>query len=568
MPSSDESHGSLSERVEALEETVARLEEKVTELAGAVSAETDGAVDSPASRTERAEEPPSAAEEPTRGLASRLQKWAESVQAIRSEDWLGRVGIGLLLVGLAFLFKYAVDVGWLVPSVRVGFGAVLGSVLLAGGLRSYETHRRVGQTFLGGSSATFYATVFAAYQLYDLLAYPYAFAAMGAITIFTFVLAIQQDDALLGVVGLAGGLATPFLLYTDAGSLPGFVAYLCLVLSGGMAIYLVRGWRSLLWTSVVGGWATLLVAAANLPWADRTAMDLWSLQAGLTFAWLGLGGVPVVRAVLHQRAPGRWAVPRLGGSEWLQRELDKRPPYLWVNASPLLALGGMRMIWSDVGDGTWGVLAVAGAVLYAAAAIAVRHWDLRRYASAHALAAAVLLAYGLSEVTGGSTLLLALSAAAAAVIVIGSQLPDATLRRAGHGLAVLVAVWWVGRIWEPEPGAVRLVSAAALSELAVVGLAMGVSTRLVPSRVQDGYRLAVHAGWLAWWWNELLPLANAQAYISAVWGLTAVALLVGGTWRQTPRVQYVGLATLALFVGKLFLVDLAALPALDRKSVV
>jgi len=564
MRSSDESRESLADRVDALEESVARLEAKVAEIADAVSADEQRAADAPDARSEIAEKAASDVEEATDGKGSRVQRWVDAIRGIRSEDWLGRVGIGLLLVGLAFLFQYAVDVGWLVPPVRVGFGAVLGGVLLAGGLRSYNTHRRVGQTFLGGSSATFYATVFAAYQLYDLLAYPYAFAAMVAITVFTFALAIQQDDALLGVVGQAGGLATPFLLYSDAGSLPGFVAYVSLVLGGGMAIYLVRGWRSLLWTSVIGGWATLLVAAANLAWVDRSMMDLWSLQGGLTFAWLTLGGLPVVRAVLHQQNPDRWSVPRLQGSAWLERELDKRPPYFLVNASPLLALGGMRMVWGDVGDATWGILGVAGAVLYAGTAIGIRRWNLRRYASAHALAAAVLLAYGLSEGVGGSTLLLALSVEAAALIVIGSRLSDATLRRAGHGLAGLVAVWWAGRIWEPEIGAARLVSGAALSELAVLGLALGVSTQLASSRGRGGYRLAVHAGWLAWWWNELLPLANAQAYISAVWGLTAVALLVGGTWRQTPRVQYLGLATLALFVGKLFLVDLAALPALWR----
>jgi uncharacterized membrane protein len=90
------------------------------------------------------------------------------------------------------------------------------------------------------------------------------------------------------------------------------------------------------------------------------------------------------------------------------------------------------------------------------------------------------------------------------------------------------------------------------------------SWQLRSRRGRDLYRLAAHAGWLAWWWNELVPLANGQAYVSAAWGLTAVAALVTGTWRRAARLQYVGLATLALFVGKLFLVDLAALPALWR----
>jgi len=39
------------------------------------------------------------------------------------EFWLNRSGIGLLLLGVAFLFKYSVDQGWLTPPVRVRFAA-------------------------------------------------------------------------------------------------------------------------------------------------------------------------------------------------------------------------------------------------------------------------------------------------------------------------------------------------------------------------------------------------------------------------------------------------------------
>lgn len=78
-------------------------------------------------------------------LFDRLVAWAGG----RSEDWLNYVGIGLLLFGLSFLFKYFVDRGWLVPVVRVGFGALLGTVLLVGGLRIYESRHRLRRVLLG-----------------------------------------------------------------------------------------------------------------------------------------------------------------------------------------------------------------------------------------------------------------------------------------------------------------------------------------------------------------------------------------------------------------------------------
>jgi hypothetical protein len=124
--------------------------------------------------------------------------------------------MGLLLFGLAFLFKYSIEQGWLGPAVRVGFGALTGGALLAAGLRLYDERPRLRQVLLGGSSATFYGTVFAAYQLYGLVSYPVAFGAMVTITLLTIGLALQQDVASLAVIGTAGGLGTPFLLYCTA----------------------------------------------------------------------------------------------------------------------------------------------------------------------------------------------------------------------------------------------------------------------------------------------------------------------------------------------------------------
>jgi len=57
------------------------------------------------------------------------------------EWWLNKLGIGLLLFGVAFLFVYSVERGWIGPWMRVGFGAAIGAALLAVGLCVYEKRR-------------------------------------------------------------------------------------------------------------------------------------------------------------------------------------------------------------------------------------------------------------------------------------------------------------------------------------------------------------------------------------------------------------------------------------------
>jgi len=556
MSTSPDPSDPLEKRVHNLEKTVDDLRETVAALRQRLD---DRSADEP----ESAEVPTVAENAHTDSKGSilgRLRKRVQRIGETDGQEWLARVGVGLLLFGLVFLFNYAVEAGWLVPSVRAGFGVVLGAVLLVGGLRQMGTRPRLAALLLGGSSAAFYATGFAAYELYALVPYPFAFAAMATVTVWTFALAVRQDDALLGVVAVSGGLGTPFLLATDAGSAAGFVVYVALVIAGGALLVVRRGWQLLLWTVFIGGWASLLAGVLVLP--IDTIGSRWAVQTGLVYGWIVLGGMPVARMLRHGAADS------VGGSgkvaAWLRRQLDRRPPYVFVNAAPFLALAGTRFLWENVSGTTWGGLALAAGLGYVGAVFALHRQSLTRYASAHALAAAVLAGYGLTQILGGSTLLIALAVEAAVLIVIGTRTRDASLRRAGHSVALIVAIWWGNRVATPEPEAARLISAHALSELAVLGIAAALALRLDGRRIRTVYQVALHAGWLAWIWNELLPLSNGQAYVSGAWGLTAVGLLVAGTTTRTRRLQVAGLLTLALFVTKLFLVDLSALPALWR----
>ncbi|MDP8940752.1 MAG: DUF2339 domain-containing protein [Actinomycetota bacterium] len=134
------------------------------------------------------------------------------------EWWLNKIGIGLLLFGLAFLFKFSVDQGWLSPEVRVGFGLAVGASLIVTGLRVYEERRAFSQVLLGGGIGAFYTTGFAAYTLYALVPHALAFVFMVATTSLAFAFSIRQDQAALSMIGAAGGFGTPFLLYTETGS--------------------------------------------------------------------------------------------------------------------------------------------------------------------------------------------------------------------------------------------------------------------------------------------------------------------------------------------------------------
>lgn len=575
-PMEPEEADDLSARVETLERAVAeqrrtldRLQAELRALRSALADRADAADPPPAAPDPAADVSSSGAASSGDGegqggsakdapsLRRRLVSWGR----LRSEDWLNYVGIGLFLFGVAFLFRYTVEQGWLVPAVRVGLGAALGGVLLGTGLR-LPAGRRLRQVLLGGSGATFYATLFAAYQLYGLVSYATAFGGMGVVTVALVALAVRQAEPTLALVGILGGLGTPFLLYNEAGGLAGLSLYLCAVVGGACAVFWARGWQSLLYATVAGGWAAFFVAVVRATAAAPPPPDRWALQAGLGVAWLLLAGTPVLRALRRRRAPDRW--PLVLPPRWVRPLLGGgRSAYGLVTASPFFAVACTRLLWSAP-DGTWPVVAGTGAAVYAGAALGLRRASLPDYAPPHGLVAAVMAAYGLTEALGGAALLVGWSVEGVLLLGLARRVGEPTLRRTGHALFAVVAAGLAVRLSEAAGSGPPIVSTAALSELAVLGLAAAASAVTTTRPLGWAYRGGVLAGWLGWTAHELAPLPDGQAYVSLLWGLTAAALLVAGARSARRPPQLAGLAVLAAFVGKLFLVDLASLPPLWR----
>src|SRR5918911_137996 len=351
-----------------------------------------------------------------------------------SEYWLNKIGIGLLLLGLTFLYKYSVDQGWLVPTVRVAFGLVLGTSLLAIGLRVYQEHRHFSQVVLGGSIAAYYTTGFAAFNLYALVAYPVAFVFMVSVTVLAVLLALRHDEVVLSIIGVAGALATPFLLYTESDNLPALVAYICLVLAGTGAIYIYRGWRSLLLTAFAGVWIVFLVSAFGISWArEPVQSDQLALQLGVVFGWLSFWALPVFREVLSATRPERWSWPSLGIFEGL-RSLASRHAHILTVATPLIALGLSRLIW-QLTDESWGAITLGFAAICGITAWVMRNREaIRGLARIQALTALLFLTLAFVQLLDGNALFLTLAVEAAALHVLSRKLYDRALLVGGHVL--------------------------------------------------------------------------------------------------------------------------------------
>ncbi|CAN5732907.1 hypothetical protein BH24ACT22_BH24ACT22_14150 [soil metagenome] len=454
------------------------------------------------------------------------------------EWWLNKIGIGLLLFGVVFLFKFSVDQGWLIPEVRVGVGLALGATLVWLGLRVYEERRAFSQVMLGGGIGTFYITGFAAFQLYALVPYALAFVFLVVVTLLAFTLSVRQDDAALALIGAAGGFGTPFLLYDGSGGLGGLALYTALILSGIAAIYMYKGWRSLLLFSSAGVGMVLLAGYAQSPEPALEA-GLNSLQAVTLFAALVLWLVPVGREVLRQRNPGRWPVPEPGN---LVRSFSTRvggmvepglPAHLLSGVVPLAGLAFTQEIW-DLPKEPLGWISFCGAAAYAGVSVMLRRVEVEvRLYYTNSLTALMLFTLGIVLVLEGNALFLALALEAALLHLVAHRLGDRLVSGLGHSLFLIVGVWFSERvlsgIWDVFGyGATdwAFLNVDALLNLLVVALAFGVSTTFASRRIVHVYRILAHAAILGLLFRELIGVLDGSSAAFLAWAAYATMLVL------------------------------------------
>jgi uncharacterized membrane protein len=464
--------------------------------------------------------------------------------------WLNRLGIGLVLLGTGLLFRYSIEMGWLTPTVRVLFGAAVGAVLFALGLR-LDAGRRFGAVLMGGGIATWYTSGWAAFYLYGLVGYAAAFVGMVAITALAFGFALGRGAQALGVLGAIGGLGTPLLLGVTLGTPRGFALYTCVILAWTAAVHLYRGWRGLLWTSMAFGWSLLFVYARHLPPEPRLAPgDRWVVLLAAVFAWAVLGVVPLARRVRGLVAAG--------GHERHWKHAEVAHWYALVLVPPAATLAVAAAVWSPQPH-AWGRWTLAVAALYALGGWALYRPD-HRIARALFFTASMLVSAGCVAAFGGDSLLLAFAAQALALHWLAGRGGGPSIRWMAHRVFLVAAGWMLFRLVQSTDTSPRRV----LADLAVLAVGFAASFLFRGRRTVLAYRFFVHVGLMGWLWRELAPYEGGQGLATISWGVFGLALLLYGLRANRPIVERMGIATLLAVVAKLFLVDLSALHPLFR----
>ncbi len=214
-------------------------------------------------------------------------KWMQNnpdLEKFIGENLANKIGIAILVLGISFFVKYAIDKDWINETGRVIIGLACGAVLIGVAHYFRNAYRSFSSVLAGGAMAVFYFTIAYAFHQYQLIGQQAAFIIMIVITAFAVVLSLLYDRLELAILAVIGGFITPFLVSTGQNNYVALFTYLCILNAGVMVLAYFKKWPainsiSLIFTVIIfGGWlASQLINSDNNAFPYRDAMLFASL---------------------------------------------------------------------------------------------------------------------------------------------------------------------------------------------------------------------------------------------------------------------------------------------------
>ncbi|RPD98169.1 DUF2339 domain-containing protein [Aureibaculum marinum] len=216
--------------------------------------------------SEKVQEPinePEEIQSPTPTRKSFWQKFKEKnpdLEKFIGENLINKIGILILVLGISYFVKYAIDKNWINEPARVGIGILAGALILVIAHKLRKKYSAFSSVLVAGSIAILYFTIGIAYHEYQLFNQNIAFTLMVIITTFSSIISISYNRIELAILSLIGGFGVPFMISSGTGNYIVLFTYIFILNIGILAIAYYKKWNlvnilAFIFTTLLfGGW--------------------------------------------------------------------------------------------------------------------------------------------------------------------------------------------------------------------------------------------------------------------------------------------------------------------------
>ena len=189
------------------------------------------------------------------------------------ENLINKIGILILVLGISYFVKFAIDKDWINEPARVGIGVLAGGIVMLVAHKLRINYKAFSSVLVAGAISIFYFTITVAFHDYHLFSQTVAFIIMVAITGFSAFISVNYNRAELAALALIGGFSAPFMVSTGSGNYAVLFSYIAILNIGILCISYYKKWgfinaQAYIFTVLLfGGWLYSIEGTKNAPYA-------------------------------------------------------------------------------------------------------------------------------------------------------------------------------------------------------------------------------------------------------------------------------------------------------------
>ena len=181
-------------------------------------------------------------QEPTKTFWENFRENNPDLEKFIGENLINKIGILILVLGISYFVKYAIDKDWINEPARVGIGMLSGALIMGIAHKLRKKYAAFSSVFVAGAIAVFYFTIGVAFHTYHLFGQTAAFIIMVLITVFSCLVSLSYNRKELAVLSLIGGFAVPFMVSTGQGNYVVLFTYILILNIGILALAYYKKW--------------------------------------------------------------------------------------------------------------------------------------------------------------------------------------------------------------------------------------------------------------------------------------------------------------------------------------
>ncbi len=183
--------------------------------------------------------------QPQKATLAQEKSQKSNFERFIGENLINKIGIAILVIGVAIGTKYAIDNQLIGPTTRIILGYILGLGLLGFAIRLKKKYEGFSAVLLSGAMAIMYFITYAAFSFYSLFPQAITFGFLVLFTIATVISAISYNRQVIAHIGLVGAYAVPFLFSHNPDKILFLFVYTAIINTGILAIAILRYWKLL-----------------------------------------------------------------------------------------------------------------------------------------------------------------------------------------------------------------------------------------------------------------------------------------------------------------------------------